>query len=90
MRYTWIGFLVYYYRRLKARHLIRKQKKDEATKMIQDMQKPLKKIYEKPESPYNEDMIKGFIQVVNRKTIRGIKQIQRGKYIKERKEGYHD
>lgn len=90
MRYTWIGFLVYYYRRLKARHLIRKQKKDEATKMIQDMQKPLKKIYEKPESPYNEDMIKGFIQIVNRKRIRGIKQIQRGKYIKERKEGYHD
>ena len=86
MRHTWLGRVIYgYQKKTVIRKLLRKKQIREATRRMQDMQKPLKKVYEKDSSLYNEDRVKGFIQVLNGKWITGIKQIRKGRR-KRRKE----
>lgn len=79
-RKTIIGGAVYYYQKnVVMRKLLKAQNTNKATKVMMDLQKPLKKYYEKKNGKYSEEQVKGFIDMINGHWIRGYKRIKDAK-----------
>ena len=62
---------------------MKKQDISKATKIMMDMQKPLRNFASRKYGKYNTDMIEGFVKILNGNIIKGIKQIKLGKAKKE-------
>lgn len=84
VRKTILGGAIYYYQKnIVMRKLLRQQNTNKATKVMMDLQKPLKKYYEKKNGKYSEDEIKGFIDMLNGNWIKGYRRIRKAKKREE-------
>lgn len=80
VRKTLIGGAIYYYQKnIVMKRLLKEQNTNKATKVMMDLQKPLKKYYEKKNGKYTEEQVKGFIDMLNGHWIKGYKRIKRAK-----------
>lgn len=83
-KHTIIGGAIYNYQtKLKMKRYMKKQDISKATKIMMDMQKPLRNFASRKYGKYNTDMIEGFVKILNGNIIKGIKQINLGKAKKE-------
>lgn len=79
-RRTLIGGIIYNYQtKVKMKRYFRKQKTSKATRIMMNMQKPLRNFSSRKNGKYNDDMVEGFVKILNGKVIKGIKQINQGK-----------
>ena len=79
MKNTFLGGIVYRKNIKKMKKLIKEKNINKAIKVMMDIQKPVKKFYEKKNSKYNEGKIKGFIEINKGNTFKGIKMIIKSK-----------
>lgn len=79
-RRTLIGGIIYNYQtKIKMKRYFREQKTSKATRIMMNMQKPLRNYCNRKNGKYNDDMVEGFVKILNGKLIKGIKQINQGK-----------
>lgn len=76
LRFRPIVMPIYIYQKyVKMRKLLKEQSVNKATKVMMDLQKPLRCYVVKKGSKYTEEMLDGFIELVNFRFIRGIRKI---------------
>lgn len=63
---TKIGKVIFEHEMEKMKKLMNEQNVNKATKVMMDLQKPLKKFYEKKSSKYTKEMVEEFIQTAKR------------------------
>ena len=61
---TKVGKIIYKNQIEKMNNLFKKQNTNKATKVMMDMQKPLKKFYEKKNSKITKDMIEELLDII--------------------------
>ena len=89
-KHTLIGGAIYYYQsKIKLKSLLKKQNIIKASKVMMDLQKPLRVFARKQNEIYNQETVAGFIKVLNGHWIKGVKQIYEGrkKYSRKTKNG---
>lgn len=79
-RHTLIGKIIYTYKvKYKMNKYFKEQEISKAIKIMMEMQKPLRNFACRKNGKYNDDMIEGFVKILNGNIIKGIKQINVGK-----------
>lgn len=75
---TKVGKVIYENQMQKMNKLLREQKVNKATKVIMDMQKPLKKFYEKKNSKITKEMVDELLEIAKEN-----KEYENCKFLKE-------
>lgn len=79
-KHTLIGGIIYNYSmKFKLKRYLRKQDISKASKVIMNMQNPIRHFARRKNSKYNDDMLEGFVKMLNGKYIEGMRQINKGK-----------
>lgn len=78
---TFMGRIFYNREAKRIKKYLKNQETSKAAKIMMDIQRPLRRFAYREK--YNKDMVEGFVNVLNGKIIKGVKQINLGKAKKK-------